>query len=142
MIDTNVFNSPEMLLLAAQTVGVVAYVRQHLKHVDGPWVFPVCLLAASVVCFAASTEVALSMQLMQRAVAVSVLAFGIMVLRRGGNVAAATTNHSPEDRGGPTPPPPFLPTTDHSPVANFMMHAIPLLILGFVVLPMVVQLIR
>lgn len=134
------FSNPEMLLLATQTVGVVAYVRQHMERVDGPWVFPVCLMAACVVCFAASADVMLDMRLLQRAVAVSVLAFGIMVLRRGGNGATSTPNRAPEDRGGPTPP--FLPTADHSPLSSFMMHAIPLLILGSVVLPMVVRLIR
>jgi hypothetical protein len=138
--ESGVFTNPDMLVLAAQTVGVVAYIRQHAERVNGPWVFPVCVASACVVCFAASADVVLDMRFVQHVIAVSVLAFGIMVLRRGGNGATSTPNSSPDDRGGPTPP--FLHPTDHSPLASFVMHAIPVLILASIALPMVVRLIR
>lgn len=137
---TDMIDGPSLLVLATQTVGVVAYVRQHFGRVDGPWVFPVCLAASLGVCFAAHVDAALDLRFAQRVVAVSALAFGVMVLRRGGNAAATTSGHGPSDQGGPTPP--FHHITENSPVTSFLMHLIPIVLLGSILFPMVLHMIR
>jgi hypothetical protein len=134
--------APEMLLAAAQTIGLVAYARQHMPRINGLWVFPVCLIVAFLVCFAGASgfDVAFA----QRSVAVSMLAFGAMVLRRGGNGSLDPLRHVDDDGPPPSPPPPsrssFTPET--SPVTSALMHVIPFVLLAVLFAPIIAKLIR
>ncbi len=132
--------SSELLLWATQTVGLVAYARQHMSRINGVWVFPMCVVVAFVVCFPSASNV--DLQFAQRAIAVSMLAFGAMVLRRGGN--GAPTPSTPPDDGRPSAPPPVRPSShsDSTPMTSVFMHVVPLLLLGMLCMPMIARLVR
>jgi hypothetical protein len=131
----------DLLLLATQTVGLVAYARQHMNKINGPWVFPACVIVAFIVCFPSAPSV--DLQFAQRAVAVSMLAFGARVLRRGGNGSPGAPK--PPDSGRPSsPPPPARPSSvpEPSPMTSVLMHVVPLVLLGILFAPIIVRMIR
>lgn len=134
--------TPEMLLWATQTIGLVAYARQHMGRINGAWVFPACVVVAFLVCFAEAPVI--DVQLAQRAVAVSLVAFGGMVVRRGGN-GAVTTPHGSDDGDPPSSPRGrgnLLTSPDTSPISSVLMHAIPFVVLGIMFVPILMRWIR